>query len=1161
LMLPTDRPRPPTASYQGASVLVHIADPIRTQLHRLSQRTKSSLFMVLGAAFNVLLARYSGQSDICIGTPIANRNRADIEDLIGFFVNTLVLRTQVDLNQSFASLLEQVRNHTLDAYAHQDIPFDQVVEALQPERNASYTPLFQVMLLLQNASVKKIELPSVQIELMPDQEVAAKFDLTLVLAEDEDGLHACFDYATSLFDQVTIERMAQHFTNLLEAIVIAPECPVGDLTMLNQNELRQILAACDTTSLLPRAQRLSVSSMQQLFEAQVVRTPDAIAVTHQGTAMSYASLNQQANQLAHYLRSVGVGPDVLVGICVNRCHNMIVCMLGVLKAGGAYVPLDPAYPSERIATMLIDAQPKVLLTQRHLLSGLPTVSGTRVFCIDHDGHNEHAVLATYASDNLENISLPEHLAYVIYTSGSTGVPKGVAIQHKNACGFIDWALNTFDGASLAKVLGSTSICFDLSIFEIFVPLSQGGSVCLVENILEFSEDVAKPLVTLVNTVPSAMAEVHRNQGGNQGGNQDGTRGLPSSVKVINLAGEALSNTLVQELYQQSTIEKIFNLYGPSEDTTYSTFTLVEKGANAPVSIGLPIANTRTYILDARLNPVPVGVAGELFIAGEGLARGYLKRPELTAEKFIPDPFAMSTGQRMYRTGDLVRCRADGHIDYLGRIDHQVKIRGFRIELGEIESALQKLVSEVVVLAREDRIGDKRLAAYIVAHEGQVAPDAAQLRSSLRKTLPEYMVPSYFITLDQMPRTSNGKLDRKTLPAPDRISGNLLDLSYVAPRTVTEKRMADIWADVLKLEKVGIHDDFFALGGHSLLAVQLVSRLRLSTSINIALRDLFVYPSLGALAHFVDTHKREQGHSNLVPIRLTGNLAPLFLIHPIGGEVKYAFDLMHHLDAQLPVYGLAASGLVAGETPHSSIVAMAEAYLQEIREVQASGPYQLAGWSMGGMIAYEIAHRLLAEGEKLNFVGMIDTGSSQFLRTQMQTDEIVGGEESRALLHWLADQLPDLVPTAANVVDYPRRGAYEELMALASENDVDSMILLCQRESILPEYLDMDFVKRIVACYQASAKASVEYQAPLMPSTSSMPLKVELFSADRKVTEDVTMGWGELLGDRLHITAIGGSHASIVLPPYIEKLGRAISQKLLGLRPTETIETHYAEQVE
>ncbi|HWV46632.1 MAG TPA: amino acid adenylation domain-containing protein, partial [Nitrospira sp.] len=707
LSLPADRPRPSAQSQSGATLPYVVSAELCTKLRALSRETKSTLFMTLCAAFNVLLARYSGQNDICIGTPIAGRNREDIEGLIGFFVNTLVLRTKVDSSQGFSVLLKQVKTLTLDAYTHQDVPFEQLVEVLQPERDSSYTPLFQTMLVLQNAPMTKLALPGLQLELVPTGGATAKFDLTLDLIEAKDGLLGHFEYNTDLFDASTIERMADHFTQLLHAIVADPTCPVGDLTMLDDNERHRMLYEWNDTGL---ASPLHMQTIHEMFEAQVARTPDNVAVVYEGSTLSYVELNKRANQLAHHLRTLGVGPDVLVGICMARTPDMIVCMLGVLKAGGAYVPLDPDYPPARIATMLADAQPRVLLTERNLQQNLPDVVGTQVFCIDA----EDSLLAECCANNPAHVTGADHLAYVIYTSGSTGKPKGVAIRHGNTATFIHWALATFDSNSLDKVLVSTSICFDLSIFEIFVTLSQGGSAWLAKNILEFSENSARMPVTLINTVPSAMAEVYR------------SKTLPPSVKVINLAGEALANSLAQALYQQASVEKIFNLYGPSEDTTYSTFALVEKGSTATVPIGRPIANTQTYILDNRCNPVPIGVAGELFLAGDGLARGYLNQPGLTAEKFISNPFSVTPGARMYRTGDLVRYRVDGSIEYLGRIDHQVKIRGFRIELGEIEARITEhpAVGEAVVLVREDQPGDKRLVAYLVAQAGHALPDEA-----------------------------------------------------------------------------------------------------------------------------------------------------------------------------------------------------------------------------------------------------------------------------------------------------------------------------------------------------------------------------------------------------------------------------------------------------
>ncbi|GGA41733.1 hypothetical protein GCM10010981_33430 [Dyella nitratireducens] len=830
LALPTDRPRPPSPSYAGSTVPMAVPAALVSRLQTLGSATQSTLFMVLCAAFNVLLARYANQTDICIGTPIANRHRADIEELIGFFVNTLVLRTQVDLADDFHALLRQVHQHTLDAYAHQDVPFEQLVEVLQPERNTSYAPLFQVMLTLHNTPMDELALPGLSMSVVGSESVTAKFDLSLSLMESKDGLQGYFEYSTDLFDPSTIERMRNHLVRLLQMIVAEPNTAVGDLAMLSEDERQQLLHRFNdsATAISPDPRAL-----HQLFEAQATRTPEHVALMHEGVALSYAELNRRANQLAHHLRELGVGPERLAGICMTRTPDLIVSLLGVLKAGGAYVPLDPAYPPERIVAMLTDAQPSVLLTQQALRDGLPPVAGTQVFCIDA----EAALLAGCPGDNPVHVACGDDLAYVIYTSGSTGKPKGVAIQHRNATTFVHWALAAFDGDSLEKVLASTSICFDLSIFEIFVPLSWGGSVWLVDNILALAEKPDAFPVTLINTVPSAMAEVHR------------SIPLPASIKVINLAGEALSHTLVQSLYQQSSVERIYNLYGPSEDTTYSTFTLVAKDSPPPVTIGRPIANTQAYILDARQNPVPIGVAGELFIAGDGLARGYLHRPELTAEKFVRHPFSTVPGARMYRTGDLARYLPDGQIEYLGRVDYQVKIRGFRIELGEIETVLSKQanVRDAVVIAREDVPGDKRLVAYITAHDGQPLPTTA-LRDALAKDLPEYMLPGAFVQLAQLPLTPNGKLNRQALPAPDREAMATRD--YEAPQGDIEQTIAAVWQEVLGLERVGRQDHFFELGGHSLLAVRVIARLCRACHVDIPLAALFKAPELAEFAQVV-----------------------------------------------------------------------------------------------------------------------------------------------------------------------------------------------------------------------------------------------------------------------------------------------------------------------
>ncbi|WP_250634601.1 non-ribosomal peptide synthetase, partial [Pinirhizobacter soli] len=857
-----------------------LAGRLRQQARKLGVSAASLMHL----AWAQVLSRLSGRKDVVFGTVLFGRMQSGegADRVLGIFINTL----PVCIPTGGKSVLEGVRDtHMLLTkllrHEHASLALAQRASGV-----VAPTPLFSSLLNYRhNVGADSVSIH--QMEGIGPISVKERTNYPCLLSVDDSG--DGFSLAVQIQGADRAQRVCQHMSSVLEQLADAlenhPDARIDSLEVISAVERHQLLHEWSGEAVALPGEAMQMQTIQALFEAQVARTPDNVAVMHEGTALKYAELNRRANQLAHRLRNLGVGPDMLVGVCMTRTPDMIVSLLGVLKAGGAYVPLDPAYPSGRIATMLIDAQPRVLLTQQHLLPDLPTVEGMTVLCIDA----EDSALPGGRDDNPEPSALDDHLAYVIYTSGSTGKPKGVGIQQKNAAAFIQWSLATFDRVSLDKVLASTSICFDLSIFEIFVPLSQGGSSWLVKNILDFSEHADQLPVALINTVPSAMAEVHR------------SRALPESVKVINLAGEALANTLVQSLYQQASIKKIYNLYGPSEDTTYSTFTLVERGSVEAVSIGRPIAGTQTYILDAQWNLVPMGVSGELYIAGDGLSRGYLKRPELTAEKFVPHPFSTTPGARMYRTGDLARYRADGDIEYLGRIDHQVKIRGFRIELGEIEAALQVLASEAVVLAREDNVGDKRLVAYLVAHEGQALPDEAHLRAILSRTLPEYMVPGYFITLDHMPLTPNGKINRSALPAPDMTRS---EAGYIAPRTPAEEIMADIWAEVLKLDKVGVHDDFFALGGHSLLATQLMSRMHRALQVQLPLRALFEAPSIAALI-------------GKIAVSDTGVISPP--LQPVGRDVPLSLSFaqmrlwfLDQLDRQSTLYNIPAAIRLTGD---------------------------------------------------------------------------------------------------------------------------------------------------------------------------------------------------------------------------------------------------------
>jgi amino acid adenylation domain-containing protein len=835
LDLPLDHARPLEQSYRGARHGIALDAALQAALKQLAQREGVTLFMLLLASFQVLLHRYSGQADIRVGVPIANRNRAETERLIGFFVNTQVLRAEVDGQRSFSDFLQQVKRTALQAQDHQDLPFEQLVEALNPDRSLSHSPLFQVMFNHQAAARKSAhgqDIPGLGVETLNWEVNTTQFDLTLDTFESEDGLWASLTYATDLFEASTIERMAQCWVRLLQGMVEQPNQRLGDLPLLAAAEQSRILHEWNP----PTSDFPSERCVHELIQMQAVATPDARAVLFGEQVVSYQELNARANRLAHRLIEAGVGPEVRVGVALQRSPEMVVALLAVLKAGGAYVPLDPDYPQDRLAHMLRDSQAQILLTESALLQVLPSVEALQILQLDAD----ITWLDGYSAENPVAVATPDNLAYVIYTSGSTGLPKGVAIAHRNVLALIDWSLQVYSPADLQGVLASTSICFDLSVWELFVTLSAGGYIVLARNALELPDLPARDQVRLINTVPSAIAALQR----------DGQ--IPASVRIVNLAGEPLKQTLVDKLYESPGLQHVYDLYGPSEDTTYSTYTRREKGGRA--NIGRAISNTQGYILSADLQALPAGSAGELYLAGAGVTRGYLARPALTAEKYVPNPFA-TDGGRLYRTGDLTRYRDDGVIEYIGRIDHQVKVRGFRIELGEIEARLvqQEAVREAFVLA-QDGEGGQQLVAYVVPTDAEVAGNPEQqthvreaIKAQLKASLPDYMVPTYLLFLETLPLTPNGKLDRKALP---KAEASQMQQVYVAPQTELEQQIAAIWADVLKLEQVGRTDNFFELGGHSLLVAQVVTRVKQQFGVDISVKSLFGAESLSAFAEKV-----------------------------------------------------------------------------------------------------------------------------------------------------------------------------------------------------------------------------------------------------------------------------------------------------------------------
>ncbi|MCP4662639.1 MAG: amino acid adenylation domain-containing protein, partial [bacterium] len=857
LELPCDRPRPAAMrTSKGARYAVELPVALTEALRALSREQGSTLFMTLLAGFMTLLHRYTGQRDLAVGSPIASRNRTEIEALVGFFVNTLVLRGDLSGPPTFQELLGRIREVALGAYAHQDLPFEKLVAELEPVRDRSRPPLVQVMLALNDAPSEVVELPALRLTHSETDRRSAMFDLSLMLRQEPERLVGEVEYSTDLFDRTSIARLAGHLQVLLQAIAARQRQRISTLPLMTPAERWQLLSEWNDTG-SPRSDRArrGAGSIHALFEAQAAATPDRVALVVGGSGqpeerLSYGELNRRANRLAHCLRAQGVGraaggAEIPVGICMERCPEMVVGILGVLKAGGAYLPLDPGYPRERLSFMLEDAQARVLLTQERLLAVLPEHRG-RVVCPDRDQPS----IREYDATNPVPVATAENLAYVIYTSGSTGRAKGVAIEHRSAVAMLEWAREVFTSEELAGVLAATSICFDLSVFELFLPLSRGGTVFVAANVLDLVGLAAAGAVTLVNTVPSALRELLR------------LADLPGSVRTVNLAGENLQRELVKRAYRQPGVERVFNLYGPSEDTTYSTFACLERGLAGAPPIGRPVADTRFYLLDRHQQPVPIRVPGELHLAGDGLTRCYLDRPELTAERLVPDPWSAEGGARLYRTGDLVRALPDGNLAFLGRLDHQVKLRGFRIELGEIEAVLaaHPAVRECVVVAGGQEHGDgaaadQRLIAYLVRQGEPLATE--ELRDALGATLPEYMVPSVFVELKALPLGPTGKVDRCALPAPDpiRLQG---EATFVAPQTPIEQLVAGIWCEVLAVDRVGVHDHFFRLGGHSLLATKVFSRLNSALAAELPLTLIFNAPTLGELAAQVGERLGDRG---------------------------------------------------------------------------------------------------------------------------------------------------------------------------------------------------------------------------------------------------------------------------------------------------------------
>lgn len=1112
LQLPTDCPRPPVATFTGAKQYFTFSKTLTEALTKLSQQEEATLFMTLLAAFNTLLYRYTEQEDILVGTSIANRNQAELEGLLGLFVNTLVLRSNLSGDPSFRELVTRVREITLNAYAHQDLPFEKLVEELQPERDLSRNPLFQVMFVLQNAPMSVQEVSGLTLRALDVDSGTSQFDIFLSISESPQGLTGFLEYNTDLFDTATINRFIGNFQTLLENIVAHPNQRISQIPLVTAQEQQLLVEWNKTYADYPRD-----AYLHQLFEEQVARSPDALAFIDQSEQLTYRQLNQKVNQLAHYLKKLGVTAETIVAIYLERSVEMIVAILAILKAGGAYLPLDINYPVERLSFMLSDSQASVLLTQQGIIEKLPK-SSTATVCLDIDKD----LIAQESQDNPKSTSVgDDRLAYVIYTSGSTGTPKGVLGTHRGTVNGLHWLWKTYPFKQKEICCQKTAISFVDSVWEIFAPLLQGiPTVIIADAIVKdpqlFLETLTHHNVTRLILVPSllrVLLDTHSHL----------TQNL-SHLKLWITSGEALSLDLAQTFRELMPPDaKLINFYGSSEVsanvTYYDTSLLPDKVISVP--IGCPIDNTQIYVLDRHLQLTPIGVVGELYIGGDGLARSYLNRPQLTQERFIDNPFL--GGTKLYKTGDLVRYLNNGQLEYLGRYDDQVKIRGFRVELGEIAGVIAQYpaIQECVVIARDDTQGDKQLIAYVVTKEENFIP---QLLQFLQQKLPVYMIPSGFLVLDAIPLTPNGKVDKRALPTDDVIRPNSTK-SFVAPRNFTELALAKIWESLLNTRPIGVTDNFFDLGGHSFLALRLTAQIHERFGHNLPLSTLFENTTIEKLAKIVSQPTHLNSSSPIVAIQSSGSQLPFFCVHAAGGDVNNYAYLAKKLGVEQPFYALE-------QTPDQqepeiiSVEETAAYYLKEIRAIQPEGPYLLGGWCYGGVIAFEMAQQLQRQGQTVGLLVVIDAILSDTIIKPAKDDD--------------AKFLLRLAESIKNWYDINFSLSYEELQELPLH---EQFHLLVRKANINMSDAEMEQHLRGYKLFKAHIQAMRNYVPQVSPDEIILLRAREQiihdFQSPEFQTDDPLLGWGKCSSQPIKMIEVPGNHFSMFIEPHVRELAKQL----------------------
>jgi amino acid adenylation domain-containing protein len=1139
LELHTDRPRPAVQSYRGAEYDFTIRQEWTGALLELSKGENATLYMTLLTAFLVLLHRYTGSDDIVVGSPIAARNHVEIEGLIGFFVNTIALRADLSGNPTFRQALARVRESALGAYAHQELPFEKLIEKLQPERNLSHHPLFQVMFVLQNAPAEPPHLAGLTVTPLRQENSTAKIDLMLTLRETANGLQGSLQYSTDLFDASTMERMAGHYQCLLESAIADPGRSIGDLTILTAAEQKLLLMEWNSTAVAYPHDKC----IHELFEAQVERTPNTVAVAFGSRQLTYRELNARANQLSHYLGARGVGPEVPVGICVERSLEMIIGILGILKAGGAYVPLDPAYPPDRLAFILENTGARLVLTQESLA---PRLSGTAEMPVSYlQLDAQWPEISLESERNPDGLIDSRTLAYIMYTSGSTGKPKGVRIEHRSVVRLVMGSTFVKFGPS-EVFLQFAPLSFDASTFEIWGCLLHGSKLVVfpphVPTLEELGEFIATHYVSTLWLTAALFAEMVECQLVHL-----------QNVRQLLAGGDVLPVPQVNQVLASrgkgvnpANSYRLVNGYGPTENTTFTCCHIMDSSdsiplssnflsANSSVPIGRPTANTRVYILDERLQPVPIGVPGELFASGDGLARDYHRDPQLTAEKFIPDPFNNTAGARMYRTGDRARYLPDGSIEFLGRLDNQVKIRGFRIEPAEIEAILTRHsgVARAVVLAVAGREGlaDRSLVAYIVA-VADSKPTTGALRSHLKMSLPDYMVPAAFVFLDAMPVTANGKIDRQALPVPEQ-SLVVSERTFVAPRNHLERQLAEIWKSVLPVRTIGIRDSFFDLGGHSLLAVRVTSKIEKTFGKRLPLSSFFQEPTVEHLGKLLREEIPPSIWKSLIPIQTQGSRRPFFWVH---GERSNSV-LPRYLHPDQPLYGFGHQSEDGCAARHKDVEDIAAHYLGEIRTIQPHGPYFLGGYCFGGLVAFEMAHQLTALQEPVAVVALLAPSSpisgKLSRRAQRQERMSVARKTWSSELGRHLQNLERLTPREKRTYIQARAG--DKISGLF--RPVVGPLKRKVQQSACRVILDLGYTVppglRNPYILDVYRQAMRRYQA------KSYRGSVALFLPDSQ-SDHSRHAWKELSAPDTSIIEFPGGHTDILLEPHLQGWARQLS---------------------